>query len=838
MTGYNLVHEEAVLKVQSRSRAAVIDPLKFDAELCGLSPLAPADWAKADFDDSFWPRYQGDLGDFLGGYGVAVGDRVWPTLLHLRSCFGVSDPARAADLKLTVTCIGGAVVYVNGRQVGRGFMPAGKIGPLTPADDYPIEAYAQDNGTVPLPGIGEKAGPEEKWLPRYRKRIRTFTIAIPPAALVKGRNVLAIELHRAAAAGPLGRPPWSHLGVHDVRLTSAGGAGAIAYAEASKGTHVWSAANVDEVTDTTATKSLLRKSWFWTLYWGRGVPVRGVQQGNPFDPLLPVRITMPRNGVGSGQAVLSDPAGLKGITAAIGPLRGPAGATIPPAGVQVRFAVQHPELHYCDALMPRPPQDARTVPVWLIVQAAKDQAPGWYVSTLSLAANGHKFTVPVQVLVSGYTLPDAKDFSSAVGFTHSAQTVADHYKVELWSDAHFKLMEKSIALLGQVGNDVVQVPVLTSENGGGWKSAFRWNLPPMIRWVRTAGRLRPDFSILNKYLDAYLKHCAPPRAISLYIWGASSAKEIADAYENRRIASKENTKVSPPKVQLWDPATKTAADYEAPFIGGEGGEQFWKPLLDGARELVTKRGWSERIIMLGIGGDLRPGEKTGRLVKQWAPYARWDFLSHFSGDPGPKDGKLIATGGHEVGMREWPASAQLPLAALEERIKAPCDFLELPTARWLHQEYSPPLVFRTMAATWGCLGRIGLDFWTARQSKTTPRSSSFFSHVESLTVPGPDGAAPTVRWQMLRECIQDAEIRTAIVRAYLKLPEERRKACRALLEELSVRMGRGSPFFLSQSELGYDWPSYVAAVHQAAAELAGEKTAATWDAPPSAVAAR
>jgi len=198
-----------------------------------------------------------------------------------------------------------------------------------------------------------------------------------------------------------------------------------------------------------------------------------------------------------------------------------------------------------------------------------------------------------------------------------------------------------------------------------------------------------------------------------------------------------------------------------------------------------------------------------------------------------REGKMIATGGMEIGMMEWPFwTGTLRLAQFEERIKSPMDFLELPTDRWMHQEYSPPLLFRTMTTNWGCIGRIGLDFWDAGKVRSAPRSTSFFSHVEALTVPGPDGPAPTVRFQMLREGVQDAEVKTAIVRSYLKLPEEARKPYRALLDELQMRMGWGHPFYLSQCELVFDWPAYVARLHLAAAELAGEKTEATWDNPP------
>jgi hypothetical protein len=824
---------QLVCRWRNRRQPVSFNPTQPPADF-QKSALPPEDWIKPGFDDQCWPRYQGDLADFVGRYGAEAGDYYSypsPALLCLRTCFGISDPARATDLKLTLVCLGGAVVYVNGQEAGRAHLPQGALTPFTPADDYPPEAYTANDGKTPLPYAGVDFKMDPQLAPRYGKRLRAVAMAIPAKLLVKGRNVLAIALHRAAAAGPFGKPAWSHVGFREAKLTSAARAGVIPYEEACAGTRVWSAGPVEQVAETLSPKPLLKGNWFWTLYWGRGMPVKGVQQANPYDPVLPIKFTVPRNGVGSGQTVLSDPAGLRGVTAALGTLKGPSGATLAgPGVVQLRYAVQGPDLHYCDGLMDKPPQGARTIPVWLLAQAPKDQAPGWYVGTLNLQANGKTFAVPVQVLVTGLTLPDAKNFSSTVGMVQSPETVAKQYQVELWSEAHFRLLEPSFALLAQVGNDAVHVPVLTSGVGGTGKSGTRFNWQPMVRWVKDGAGVKPDFTILEKYLDLYVKHCAPPRGLSLYIWGAGSAKEVADAYEGRRIPTRENVNYAPPKVVLWDPKANTTSDYNAPAIGEPGGENFWKPLLEGVRALVTRRGWSERVIMLGLGGDIRPGQKTAELLKQWAPYARWDFLSHFSGDPGPKDGKLIGTGGMEVGMKEWPSWVSgLKLADFEARVQNPYDFLELPTDRWMHQPYSPPFIFRTMTANWGNIGRTGLDFWLAR--KGGPQSSSFFSHVEWLTVPGPAGAAPTVRFQAFREGLQDAEIKTLMVRSYLKLPEEQRKPYRAILDELRDRMGASS-WFISQQELALDWPAYVAKLHLAAAELAGVKSAAKWEQPP------
>lgn len=828
--------QDGTLKIRQRHRAEPFDPADFDAVKDKFSPPPPADWIKPDFDASCWPRYhRDDLADFLGDYGPTVSSGAGPVLLCLRTGFGVADPRRATDLKVTVTCLGGGVVYVNGQEVGRAFMPKGAMHLLTPAEDYPIQAYTTDDGKTPLPGLSLTEKPDAKWLSRYERRVRTFTVGVPPGVLVKGRNVLAVELHAAPLAGPLDRRrAWGHLGFHDVKVT--GGQGVIAYADALRGPRVWSAATVDQVAESIPEKSLIKRSWFWCLVWSRAMPIKGVHAGNPFDPLLPVKLAAPRNGVSSGQVVLSDPAGLRGVTAAVGKLVGPGQAVLPADAVRIRFAAQHEGVHYCDALMDAPPDGAATVPVWLIVQVPKRQAPGWYAGPLILRAGGKEFTVPVRVLVTGLTLPDAKDLTATISLVHSPETLAIHYDVEPWSDAHFKLMDRSLKLMGQVGNDVCYVPVILGGAKGSAKSSVRssarieWRMP-MIRWVRTDAGLAAEFSLLEKYLDAYLKHCAPPKALSLYIWEPACAKEIADAYEGRRIPSRAHTPKAPLRVVVWDPKAKTTSEIDAPLIGEPGGEEFWKTMLEGVRRIVKERGWPERIIMLGLGGDIRPGQKTGELMRRWAPYARWNLLSHFSGDPRPQDGKLIATGGLEIGLKEWPWMAfggAYPAQYYEKRAEEPLDFIELPTARWHWQEYCPPLIFRTIPLQWGRVGRVGLDFWLPRGKG--PSNASFFSNMNKITVAGPDGAVPTVRFQMFREAVQDFEVRMAVIRACAKLPDEQRRPYRALLDELGRRIALGN--YLSQNELAYDWPAYVVRVQLAAAELAGAKTDAAWANPP------
>jgi len=844
VTGPQLEAGSGALRIadpQARGGYATFNPGTPDAWRNLFSPLPGSAWQAAEFDDACWARYlAGDLDDYLGDYGLppAYGGKRWPALLCLRTRFGIPDPAKAGDLKISVTCLGGAVVYVNGREIRRGFMPEGDLYPLSAAQPYPIAAYTIDDDRTPLPAIKWmhwQGRPAETLLPRYEQRLRRFTVDVPAAALVKGTNVLSIAIHRAPIAGPMQGGNWVHLGVRTVALTSSTGAGVIAYAEVARGPRLWTAIPEEQVFNTRTDKPLARRDEGRLTMWMRGKVYRGIGAGNPFDPLLPIRMAVPRNGVGSGQVVVTDPAGLRSVRADVGALKGP-GGELPAGAAVIRYAAQHPAIHYCDALRLEPPADARTVPIWVLVEAPKNQAPGWYTGTLAVKANEKEFSVPVEVLVTGATVPDARDASTLVGINSSPDTIALHYQVKPWSAEHFRLLEPSMRMLGQLGNDVLQVPVILGGMYG--SSARNWvtrgsggvRCQPLVRWVKEGKGVKPDFSLLERFLDAYLKHCPPPKALSLYVWDSGCAREVADAYENRRADSRELDRKSALLVRLWDPATDATSEMPAPNFADEGAEHFWRPLFEGVRQIVVKRGWPESIIMASLGGDLRPSQREGELLREWAPYVRWHILSHFSGDPGPKNGRQLATGNLEVGAKGYPWRhfiTALNAAKLEELLAD--EYLDLPTARWHWKDDSPPLLFRTLPMTWGTIGHLGLDFWPG--VKGAPRNTSFFTESNAMTVSGPDGAMPTVRFQMLREGVQDMEIRWMQIRAARKLPPERKQAVHALLDEFPRRAFWGTPY-LSQCELSYDWRTYAAEVQQAAAELQGVKPEAKWDAPP------
>lgn len=799
------------------------------------SPLPPPGWARPDFADAQWGRYGEDLDDHLGGYGNEIeGARAWPLLLCLRTRFGVEDPARAQGLTLHLLYLGGAVVFVNGAEVARSHLPPGPIDPLTSAEAYPLEAYVMADGKRPLPR------PEKSealhYTDRYELRVRSLDARIPRETLVRGTNVLAIELHAAPISVSLGDRGWSHLGVRAIRLTNADRGGAIPYGKAAAGPRVWNAAPMETVADRPARKIPAESSVYAS---SRAIPVKGLVAGNPFDPLNSLRIAAARNGTFAGQVVLTDPGGLRDVSAVLGPLTridSADGAAIPAQAVQIRYAVQHEGAEFCDRLAPAPASGARTQPVWILLRVPKEQAPGWYAGSLTLSANGRTFQAPVQVLVDGFALPDPRQFRSLVGLIHSPDTVALKYGVEPWSDRHFQLMEKTLDLLGQLGNDVVHVPIILDTHVGCRTG--------MIRFVAAGDGVKPDFSALERYLDLYVKHGPPPQVLSLILWEPRFAVDVTETYQTEpRLTT--GLKARPLRVTAYDPKTGAMTEMAAPRVGETGGEAFWRPVLDGVREIVTRRGWSERIIMLGQAFDWRPAPAEVELLRRWAPYARWSVFSRFSREspPGP-DGRFIAGGGLEVGYKEIPSTVPLPAMFPENAELRKFQFLQAGSHRLAIHQKSTPDAYRSVAWITGTLCRLGMDFWPVpgkdgKASVTLFNARDWFRSGEwrvytniplQIAAAGPEGAEPTVRFQMLREAVQEAEAWIAIRQAIAKLPAQGREPYLRLWNEAKAAYEFGGRLPLARSL--DEWQGLAARVYAAAGELTGSPADARWDRPP------
>jgi hypothetical protein len=752
----------------------------------------PAEWRSVEFDDSDWPR---SLGDELASPRLQSG------MLCLRGRFAVTDPRSVKGLQLKMKFRGGAVVYVNGREVARSHLPEGKVVPGTPGEAYPDEAWVDAKGKMlHLPGKIKDADGKA----RVAKRDRMLgPVSIPREALRKGVNVLAVELHRSdyhpVALGWWQRrniyqglvKSWTPVGLLDLRLTAAG-SGVTPNITRPAGTQVWNA-------DIHSRVDLVR-------------------HGDPAEKLGPVSLAGARGGSYSGMVVISSGAALKDVKASCGELSGP-GGKIPAAAVRVRYVLEGNISHHdvwgrgllaFNALASQPPAEipavdrirhwsvknkrkamglpadlppAAVLPVLVTVNVPRDAKTGEYAGTLTVSAAGLAPTaVPVKLSVADWTVPAPREMRTHVGIFQSPTTLALHYKVKLWSEEHWKLMERSFAMLGEVGNDLVNIPISSQTQFG--------NDEGMVFWVRKAdGSYDYDFAVFDRYIALVRKHLGVPRYVALHVWHAG-------AWKTKPVDEKN-------EVTVIDEKTGKREAMQVPVFGTPESKKFWTPALMAVKKRLAAQGM-EKSICLGVLSDGTAPPAVFKMFAEILPEAGWTRGCHsttFAKAP------YALKGGGKCSYHEFCYG----LGLANPRKKMPrIHAMTGPGAAWFRGEKDyrlPPFIYRTIperglfCETSG-IGRLGLDLWSVpfQSGKGKPKwrvlfnrwpHSSVAGHGDPTLVglahAGKDGPQHSLRFELLREGLQESEalivVSEAMEKHAAKIGPDLAAECRALLTE-------------------------------------------------------
>lgn len=169
----------------------------------------PSGWEASNFNDAGWSAYTS--GSSLTGTNSA------PTA-YFRFSFSVTNPTQYTDFTLNIKDRQGAVVYINGVEVGRDNMPSGTV----------------SNSTSASNGRGNTSG--------------NVNLTIPSSAFSAGTNVIAVEVHR--------RTQGSNDGIAlDAQLIGN---------KPASGTSIANASSADLALPATGTNTIK----FARLYWG------------------------------------------------------------------------------------------------------------------------------------------------------------------------------------------------------------------------------------------------------------------------------------------------------------------------------------------------------------------------------------------------------------------------------------------------------------------------------------------------------------------------------------------------------------------------------------------
>ena len=146
--------------------------------VAGQAGYGPAHWKHPDFDDSGWASGPGLLGfgGITGGTITTTIEKFGDSGQHISYFFrkqvDITGAASFLSLQCEVLADDGAIIYLNGKEVGRQNMPAGGVGFETLASGSGVSGDAESTYNV---------------------------FVLDPADLVEGENTIAVQVHQATA---------------------------------------------------------------------------------------------------------------------------------------------------------------------------------------------------------------------------------------------------------------------------------------------------------------------------------------------------------------------------------------------------------------------------------------------------------------------------------------------------------------------------------------------------------------------------------------------------------------------------------------------------------------
>ena len=464
----------------------------------------PDDWRSVEFDDSSWWRSPGAVfpvrrlewlkrPDLDFGFSDLDYSTVYLSHLAMRGKFAVPDPARAGDLSLSLAYRGGAVVYLNGKEVARAICPKAKSA-RHPGQRLPAGGVRGGRGEAAL---GRAAGNGPR--PLRAAQSRAQRTGDPGTSSAEGRQCpgdlgtpaahhAVVLAHQVAEKKPF-LLLWSTCGLSSVPpgrprqrscpTTPPAGIAGVEQQPFGRGFRLGLGRSAGKALRDTPRRRAERGGFRQSR--ARRQRARAHALGQDRRP----GVERGRHDLRRGRAHPlrgRRPLGERRVAALSGGRHGlrRAGGT-PPAEVEVRVK----KAGRGNWILPgQPPHvDGAVQPVWITVRVPADARPGDYAGNLDIAAGGQTFRVPVELHVCGWRMPDPQHFASFCELIQSPETPALKYNVPFWSEQHFALIGRSLSFLGQVGSPTTYLPVVCRTNMG--------NDYSLVRWIRQPGRRLP-----------------------------------------------------------------------------------------------------------------------------------------------------------------------------------------------------------------------------------------------------------------------------------------------------------------------------------------------------------
>lgn len=476
-----------------------------------------------------------------------------------------------------------------------------------------------------------------------------------------------------------------------------------------------------------------------------------------------------RNEQVSAQLAIASGHDLHHVKASVGDLAGPGGARISGAGAQVRFVKYVPvqrsksEMDWSatidqvssatevsgdrapdvvgDALQEGSSIDVPAYaaqPLWFTFHIPKTAAAGTYTGTVKVTADdGTKVSYPLSVEVAKAAVPDPKDYSFFLDVWAQPETMALNSGVELWSDKHWKLIEAYDKDLASHGQKVINTTIVDNPWHHQWSLGTRQSqtatpYSSLVGWKWDGSRFSFDFSRWDQYVRTALKSGLGPDI------GAFSMLAFQDGEHLTYTDTRSGKTVN-----------------EAVDLGGDRWREAWGTFLPAFEKHVKAKGWLDHTY---LSFDERPVD-TMTVVKDFIHEVAPDFDDRISvaGSVSTQD---IAS---DLSV-SWDTIDQMTAEQAEQRRaagKITTFYVYGTPAHPNTLSYSPAVEARMLPWISAQRHLDGFLRWSYNSWTSDPFTQPVYIFTqgdEYLVYPGKNGPMSSIRWEQLKEGIEDFEL--------------------------------------------------------------------------------
>ena len=390
-------------------------------------------------------------------------------------------------------------------------------------------------------------------------------------------------------------------------------------------------------------------------------------------------------------------------------------------------------------------------PVWITVYVSSGIPPAIYSGEVTITTSDGKEILPIELTVYPFELPDEKHLHITNWF--ETVHIAQAHEVEEFGEAFWKILERFAKNLAQHRQNVVFTP---------------WHIIQAYREAN--GELSFDYTDFDRFVETFFKAGVNDR---IELW------HVARHGKGGRVG----TEIILKKVEPID--RKTGEKITLP------GNQGLAALLEDLRHHLEVKGWLDKTIIHVA------DEPSFHNIEQWKEASRF-VREHI---PGIKTIDAIGGTGFEDMLNIMvPLSLDLN-SWFDDYKKAQASGAELwfytccvpygyYANRFLDYHLSKTRILHWMNFSTGTEGFLhwGLTYGWEDPFGPAPRFPPGDSHI---IYPGKDGPLSSIRWEMMREGLEDYE--------YLWLLESKTKQ---ILEKLDVDEKRFPADFLSREICG------------------------------------